>query len=380
MNIIEITPIHHGYPPCDSSGYGIEAARAARQFHRTLLGYEATALCELAGLAGALGVRGFFVKDESYRFGLNAFKALGGSYAIGALVKEAPQTFVTATDGNHGRGVAWAARVLGQRAVVYMPRGSAQERLDNILAQCAEASILDMPYDDTVRYARRQAEANGWTLVQDTAWPGYTDIPTRIMQGYTTMGLEILEALGDRRPTHIFLQAGVGSMAGAMAAFFANAYGGDRPKVIVVEPFTADCIYRTALADDGALHSCDGESMRTIMAGLCCGEPCSIAWELLRDHADFALRMADSVAATGMRVLGNPMAGDARIVSGESGASGAGAAFALLTDPALGEARRRVGLDGDSVILAISTEGDTDRKNYRDIVWRGKYPGQIPTA
>ena len=379
MKTIEITPIHHRYPPCDISDYGMAAARAARRFHRTLPGYDVTPLRELTHLAKALGVGGFFVKDESFRFGLNAFKALGGSYAIGALIGDAPRTFVTATDGNHGRGVAWAARVLGQQAVVYMPRGSARERLDNILAQGARACILDMPYDDAVRYARRQAEINGWTLVQDTAWPGYTDIPQRIMQGYTTMGLEILEALEERRPTHILLQAGVGSMAGAMAAFFANVYGADRPRVIVVEPFTADCIYRTALADDGTLHSCDGESMHTIMAGLCCGEPCSIAWELLRDCADFALRMADSVAATGMRVLGNPMAGDARIVSGESGASGAGAAFELLTDPALDEARRTLGLGRDSVILAISTEGDTDRKNYRDIVWRGKYPGEAST-
>ena len=380
MKTIEITRIHRGGAPRDLSNYGAEAAEAARAFHRTLPGYAETPLRDLGELSKALGVGGFLVKDESFRFGLNAFKALGGSYAIGALLKDAPQTFVTATDGNHGRGVAWAARVLGQRAVVYMPRGSAQERLDNIRAQGAEASIIDMPYDDVVRYARRQAEANGWVLVQDTAWPGYTEIPTRIMQGYTTMGLEILEALGNRRPTHVFLQAGVGSMAGAMAAFFANAFGADRPTVTVVEPFTADCVFRTARADDGALHCCDGEKMHTIMAGLCCGEPCSLAWNALRDCADFALRMSDDVAATGMRVLGNPLPGDARVISGESGASAFGAAFELLTNPALEEERRRIGLGRDSVILAISTEGDTDRRNYRDIVWRGKYPGGFREA
>ncbi len=214
MKSIEITPIRHGAVPCDISRFDASAAQAALAFHRTLPGYAPTPLRDLRGLAKALGVGGFLVKDESRRFGLNAFKALGGSYAVGALAKDAPQTFVTATDGNHGRGVAWAARVLGQRAVVYMPRGSARERLENIRAQGAEASVIDSPYDDVVRYARRQADANGWVLVQDTAWPGYTEIPTRIMQGYTTMGLEILDALGGRRPTHVFLQAGVGAMAG----------------------------------------------------------------------------------------------------------------------------------------------------------------------
>lgn len=377
MKTLELVPIRRRGPGADLSPYAPEAARAVRAFHRTLPGYAATPLHALPGLAGAMGIGALRVKDESPRFGLNAFKALGGSYAIHTLLKDAPQTFVTATDGNHGRGVAWAARVLGQRAVVYMPKGSAVERLENIRAQGAEASILDMPYDDAVRYARRQAEANGWVLVQDTAWPGYTDIPRRIMQGYTTMGLEIIEALGDRRPTHVFLQAGVGSMAGAMAAFFAAAYGKDRPKVIVVEPFTADCIFRTARADDGALHFCPGEEMHTIMAGLCCGEPCSIAWDLLREHADFALRIRDDVAATGMRVLGNPLPGDERVVSGESGASTTGALFELATNPACAGERARIGLDGNAEVLVISTEGDTDRKNYRDIVWRGKYASGI---
>ena len=373
MKRMEITPIRHAGGPLDLAGYGPEAAREARAFHRTLPGYGATPLRGLRGLADAMGIGGFMVKDESPRFGLNAFKALGGSYAIHTLLKDRPQTFVTATDGNHGRGVAWAARVMGQRAVVYMPRGSAAERLENIRAQGAEASILDMPYDDAVRYAKRQADANGWVLVQDTAWPGYTDIPARIMRGYTTMGLEILEALDGRRPTHVFLQAGVGSMAGAMAAFFAGAWGEDRPKVIVVEPLTADCIFRTARANDGTLHRCEGENMRTIMAGLCCGEPCSIAWDLLRECADFAMRISDDMAATGMRVLGNPLPGDERVVSGESGASTTGALFGLMTDPERGEERRLLGLGRDSVVLVISTEGDTDRKNYRDIVWRGKY-------
>ena len=372
MASIEITPIHHAPTPSDVSPYGVAAAREARAFHETLPGFAPTPLVRLTALAERLGARALFVKDESQRLGLNAFKALGGSFAMGELIGGAPKTFVTATDGNHGRGVAWAARVLGQRAVVYMPRGTAAERLMNVRREGAEAEILDMPYDDCVRHARSMAEARGWVLLQDTAFDGYEDIPRRVMQGYATMGLEILEQLEGTRPTHVFLQAGVGSMAAAMAGFFADAYGESRPAVIVVEPFTADCIYRTAEANDGRLHACDGEAMHTIMAGLCCGEPCSLAWEILRDHADFALRMTDAIAATGMRVLGNPLPGDQRIISGESGASTLGAAFAVMTDPALDDTRRALGLGADSTILCISTEGDTDRRNYRDIVWLGK--------
>ena len=172
MASIEITPIRHRPVKTDISLFGMEEAGKALAFHRTLPGYAPTPLRDLKGLAAVLGVKGFWVKDESFRFGLNAFKALGGSYAMSALIKEKSQTFVTATDGNHGRGVAWAARVLDRRAVVYMPRGSARERLENIRAQGAEASILDMPYDDAVRYAREQSEVHGWVLVQDTAWPG----------------------------------------------------------------------------------------------------------------------------------------------------------------------------------------------------------------
>ena len=372
MKSIEITPIRRCEGRVPTQTFGVEAARAAWAFHRTLPEYAPTPLVRLDQLAGYLGIRGVLVKDERPRFGLNAFKALGGSYAMGGLAGSEPRTFVTATDGNHGRGVAWAARRLGQRAVVYLPRGTARERLMNIRREGAEAEILDMVYDDVVRHARRQAEANGWVLVQDTAWEGYTDIPTRIMQGYTTMGIEILEQLDELRPTHVFLQAGVGSMAGAMAGFLADAFGAARPRIIVVEPFRADCIFRTAAADDGALHACPG-ALDSIMAGLNCGEPCSIAWDVLSACGDFALRMDDAVAALGMRALAAPLPGDAPIVSGESGAAGFGAILALLTEPALRDERNTLGLDARSVVLCISTEGDTDPKNYRDIVWRGKY-------
>ena len=211
-----------------------EAIDAVRSFHRSFPMYAPTPLAHLPNTARQLGVGDFYVKDESYRFGLNAFKVLGGSYAMGnylagrlgktiaqvdyaALTSpEAKEqlgdlTFVTATDGNHGRGVAWAARQFGQKSVVYMPKGSAAERLDNIRAEGADASITELNYDEAVRLAHRQSEEQGWIMVQDTAWEGYEDIPTWIMQGYATMGLEAFEQL-PAPPTHIFLQAGVGSM------------------------------------------------------------------------------------------------------------------------------------------------------------------------
>jgi len=338
-----------------------------------------------------------YVKDESYRFGLNAFKVLGGSYAIGSWLAGrlgtdiskvsyeqlvAPETrqrlgeitFVTATDGNHGRGVAWIANRLGQKSVVYMPKGSARERLDNIRSEGADASITEMNYDDAVRLADRQARERGWVMVQDTAWEGYEDIPTWIMQGYTTMGLEAWEQLPDK-PTHIFLQAGVGSMAAAMAGLFASIYGDRRPIVVIVEPDKADCLFRTAQANDGQRHFVTGD-MDTIMAGLACGEPCSIGWEVLADYADHFISCPDYVAAMGMRILGNPAGKDDRVISGESGAAAFGCVAEIMTNPSLAHLKEALELDETSRVLFFSTEGDTDKENYRKIVWDGLYPGE----
>lgn len=374
----DIAPYPRAKTPADISAFGREEAGRALAFHRALPEYAPTPLVRLDALAVHLGVRRLLVKDESCRFGLNAFKALGGSYAMRAAAegKRGPLAFATATDGNHGRGVAWAAARLGHEAHVFMPKGTAKERLLNIRRLGAHAEITDMPYDDTVRYAARLARENGWILLQDTAWDGYEDVPRTIMQGYLTMGAEIEAQLGTERPTHVFLQAGVGSMAAAIAAYFANVYGADRPTVVTVEPNAADCLYRSAKAGDGKARFCEGE-MRSIMAGLCCGEPCTLAWAILRDWADFAVSCPDYVSADGMRVLGCPLEGDARVVSGESGAVTAGLIFELTTRPALAPLRERIGLNADSVALCISTEGDTDRANYRDVVWRGRYPAPV---
>lgn len=383
----------------DVAPFGVESAKKARAFHASFPEYTVTPLAELSGLAKALGLGGVYVKDESYRFGLNAFKVLGGSFAIGSYIagrlgvdisqlpydrmtspevrqKLGDITFVTATDGNHGRGVAWTANRLRQKSVVYMPKGSALERLENIRALGSDASITDLNYDDAVRLANEGAEKYGWVMVQDTAWEGYEDIPRWIMQGYTTMALEAVEqlrALSVEKPTHVFLQAGVGAMSGGITGFISDCFGADRPIVTIVEPNKADCIYRTAKANDGKLRYVTGE-MNTIMAGLACGEPCTIGWEVLKDHADHFVSCPEYVAAKGMRVLGNPLAGDPRVTSGESGAATLGFVAEVMQNPSLDWLREELRLDGGSKVLCISTEGDTDRENYRRIVWDGLYP------
>ena len=371
-----------------------ETVADTKRFHASFPQYAPTPLRDLRHLAEAVDVHRMFVKDESFRFGLNAFKVLGSSYAMGRylarraglsvsettyekLTSKAFRdacgdiTFITATDGNHGRGVAWTAHELGQRSVVYMPKGSRPERLENIRAAGAEASITDLKYDDVVRMVSKQAEENGWVLVQDTAWPGYEEIPGWIITGYGTMAAEIVEELPEP-PTHVFLQAGVGSMAAGVAAVLKNAYPENPPTIIIVEPTTADCFYRSAAANDGKRHFAEGD-MKTIMAGLACGEPCSLAWEILTHTSDFALTCEDFTAADAMRILGAPLGDDPRIISGESGASGVGAALALLCRPENKAMADEIGLGKDSTILCISTEGATDRERYRDITWHGAF-------
>ena len=369
-------------------------AERVLSFHRSFPEYRETPLRSLPHLAEALGTGAIYVKDESFRFGLNAFKVLGGSYAIGRClaqklgtgledlpyevltgrkVREAlgPLTFVTATDGNHGRGVARTASRLGQDCVVYLPKGTARERLDSIRSLGARAYLTDLTYDDAVRKAREDGDRYGWIQIQDTSWEGYEEIPGWIMEGYTTMADEAAGQLQGQRPTHIFLQAGVGAMAGSLTAYFSSLYGEeDRPVITIVEPDKADCLYRTALADDGRLHCAEGD-MTTIMAGLCCGEPCPLGWEILKDHADHFVSIPDYAAAQGMRILACPLPGDPGIISGESGAAGLGLVTELFRNPGLSDLKDRIGLNEASRILCFSTEGATDREGYRRIVWDG---------
>ena len=247
-----------------------EKIEKALAFHKSFPQYSETPLAELNHMAAYLGLNDFFVKDESYRFGLNAFKVLGGSFAMANYIAEklkkdvseltydeltsdqlrsafGQATFFTATDGNHGRGVAWAANKLGQKSVVLMPKGSTQTRKENIEKEGATVTIEEVNYDECVRMANKMAEEteNG-VMVQDTAWDGYEKIPTWIMQGYGTMALEASQQLrkfGSERPSHVFVQAGVGSLAGAVIGYFANAFPENPPIMVVVEAQAADCLY-----------------------------------------------------------------------------------------------------------------------------------------
>jgi len=214
-------------------------------------------------------------------------------------------------------------------------------------------------------------------MVQDTAWEGYEDIPTWIMQGYMTMAYEAYLKLKsqNKRPTHIFLQAGVGSLASAVCGFFSSVYSDNKPIITIVEPNKAACLYKTAKADDGKLHFVTGD-MNTIMAGLACGEPNTIGWKVLNSYAENFLSVPDDAAAHGMRVLGNPLKGDTQVISGESGAVTVGVVSQLMAKGELKGFKEALKLDEDSVVLCFSTEGDTYFEHYRDVVWNGLYPNK----
>jgi diaminopropionate ammonia-lyase len=371
----------------------------ARAFHRSFPQYSVTPLAQLRGMADFLGLKHLFVKDESYRFGLNAFKVLGGSFAMARYIAEqlgkdvsqvdyhyltsaklreefGQATFFTATDGNHGRGVAWAANKLGQKSVVLMPKGSVKSRFDNIAKEGADVTIEDVNYDECVRRANALAEqTEHGVMVQDTAWDGYEKIPAWIMQGYGTMASEAaeqLKAAGVERPTHIFIQAGVGSLAGAVQGYFSNLFPDCEPTVVVMEAQAADCLYQGAKAADGDFRIVEGD-LQTIMAGLACGEPNTISWDILKNHSAFFVSCPDWVSAKGMRMLSAPIKGDPQVISGESGAVGMGLIAVLMTDPTYEELKNAIRLDENSSVLMFSTEGDTDPENYRKVVWDGAY-------
>lgn len=375
------------------------ATRRARRFHRQIPGYRVSPLKGLDNLAAMLGLGGLWVKDESQRLSLNSFKVLGGSFAVyryllrrlgiedadmpfTELVSESVRrrigeiTFAAATDGNHGRGVAWAASKLGLRSVIYVHRGTSQARIEAIASYGAEVVVVDGTYDDAVRSINRDASAQGWQVISDTSWEGYRDIPAWVMQGYTTMFAEAQEELSAQglvKPTHIFVQAGVGALAASLTAFYHGLFGPASPVIVVVEPDRAACLYSSARAADGAPHGFPGE-LDTIMAGLACGDPSPIAWEILRDCADFFVSCPDYVAALGMRVYAVPLVDDPFIVSGESGAVTLGALMATVLFPGLRDFRRSLRLDADSQVLLLNTEGNTDPDHFRRVVWMGSVP------
>ena len=375
-------------PGTDLSAYADDRAEKVLRFHRSIPSYAETPLVSLRDLADRAGLRAVFVKDESYRFGLKAFKGLGGSWCVFRVLCERfgldPETtdysafldkdirdacggitLATATDGNHGKGVSWAAKLFGCGARVYMPAGTVEVRRRAVEeAGSAIAEITPWNYDRTVRYAASMAEKNGWILIQDTAWDGYEQCPRWIIEGYLTLAAEAAGQMGGLMPTHIFLQAGVGSMAGGIGGYFAGRCGDRPPLITIVEPEAAACIYASVRAGDGRAHTVAGDPV-TIMAGLNCGTPCSVIWPVLRDCSAYFCACKDSVTERGMRAFARPVGGDPAVVSGESGAVTYGLLLTILESEELKSLFR---LDRDSVVLLISTEGDTDPDGYRRVV------------
>ncbi|WP_299026839.1 diaminopropionate ammonia-lyase [uncultured Thermanaerothrix sp.] len=371
----------------------------ARRFHRQLPGYRMSPLVGLPNLAARLGLGGIWVKDESQRLNLRSFKVLGGSYAIyqwvrqrlgitdrelsfteltsGALRERLGEiTFAAATDGNHGRGVAWSAAQMGFKAVIYVHKLTSQQRIQAIEQTGAKVVVIDGTYDDAVHQVNEDAQRYGWVVISDTAWEGYEDIPKWVMQGYTTMlseAQEQLAAQGLSKPTHVFVQAGVGSLAAATLGYYANLFGAERPLSVVVEPTKAACLYLSAKIGDGQPHKFEGE-LDTIMAGLACGEPNPLAWQVLQHIADVFAMCPDYVAAKGMRVYGVPLRGDPMIISGESGAVTLGALLFIMEYPGARELREFLGLGPDSQVLLINSEGNTSPDDFRYVMWEGGNP------
>ena len=379
--MIEIVQNKNRGGQVDTSEYSFAATKKIRALHESLNVYNETPLVELKNF----GVRSIFVKDESKRFGLKAFKALGGVWAIYKVISDAlglenptpeeifsrrdelsEMTFITTTDGNHGKGVSWAAKIFGCKSFVFMPRGTVEVRAQAIRdAGSAQVEITDLTYDECVKFTAALAEKNRWHLIQDTSWPGYEKIPAQIMLGYSTLAYEALRQMNYQRPTHIFLQAGVGSMAGAIAAVFAENFKDNPPRITIVEPTQVACFFETMRICDGQIHSATGNG-QTMMAGLNCATPCDLAWKILRRHAADAAAISDDVAAEAMKILA-----EEKIVSGESGCAGFALANAALKSC---ELRRALELDEDSIIFVINTEGDTDPDNYKKILQKGDSP------
>jgi diaminopropionate ammonia-lyase len=351
-------------------------------------GYAATPLHQLGGLAQTLGLAALAYKDERGRFGLGSFKALGGAYAVANVLRGKVMasrglasvtsrqllsgefadtvrsaTVTCATDGNHGRSVAWGARLFGCRCVIFVHEHVSQGRRDAIAKYGAEVREVQGNYDDAVRHAAATAEAEGWTVVSDTSYPGYRDIPLDVMHGYGVMAAEIERQMAEP-PTHVIVQAGVGALAAAVCASFWLHWGERRPRYVTVEPVHADCVCRSIEAGRPVVV---GGSLDTVMAGLACGEVSELAWEILRGGVDVAVAIGDEYALQSMRRLASPAGGDPPIVAGETGGAGLGVLLAALEDDHL---RQALALDADSRVLLIGSEGDTDPAIYREVVGR----------
>lgn len=339
-------------------------------FHSSLPGYKPTPLVHLPNLSKKYNIGNIYIKDESFRFGLNAFKGLGASYAIHQILKNKPQieTFCTATDGNHGRAVAWSAKFFNRKAIVFVPKDTTNQRIDAIEKEGAIVEQVDGNYDKTCAYAKEISIKNGWELVQDTAWENYEEIPAYIMGGYLTLFQEMednLHPVSNPKIDLIFLQAGVGSFAGTGIRYYLERYGENRPKIIIVEPTEADAIL--ASFKKGKITTSLGNS-ETIMAGLNCGTPSLGAWDLLKNGSDVSIRIDDKYSREAIRELYFSKGSDTKIISGESGAGGVAGFIAIMTEKECKPIKEELNINETTNILFISTEGATDIDMFNRII------------
>ncbi len=358
---------------------------AARTTISNWPGYAPTPLVSLPALARKIGVASVHFKDEGSRFGLGSFKALGGAYAVARLLqskvseklgRDVPIDEITgrahdeivseitvccATDGNHGRSVAWGAQTFGCNCVIFIHATVSEGRKAAIEAYGAEVRRCKGNYDDSVREAQETATREGWFVVSDTSYPGYMEVPKDVMQGYELMAAEAIGAL-ESPPTHIFLQTGVGGMAAAVVAHVVRTFGTDRPTIVLCDPDKSACVLESIRA--GTPTAVEGD-LDTLMAGLACGEVSALAWEILRDHGDAVMAVTDDLAVMAMKELACPGEGDTPIVAGESAVAGLEGLMVAMKDP---EARAMLGLDAFSKVLLFGTEGDTDAALYAELV------------
>jgi len=382
------TPLH----PADAEMLGEAGAAAAERYLGFREGHAPTPLHALPTLAAALGVGAVHIKDEGQRLGLGSFKALGGAYAVANLVLEeaarqlgrpvdvadlnspevrkvaSAMTFACATDGNHGRSVAQGAQLVGARAVIFVHGGVSDARVAAIARFGAEMVRVEGTYDESIVEAARVSAAKGWTVVSDTSWDGYERIPGLVMQGYTVIVREALRQLAEP-PTHVFVQAGVGGIAAALAGYFALLMGDNRPTFVVVDPARAACIFETAKAGHPVKIA---HGAPTVMAMLECYDPSPLAWRVLSRVADGFMTVEDDDAVAVMNRLARPAGNDPKIVAGESGGAGLAGAIRAASDP---EIRLQLRLDASSRIFVVNTEGATDPARYAALV--GMAPAQV---
>jgi ectoine hydrolase len=355
-----------------------DKSRQAFEFHHQL-STERTPLIELPKLSSLLKIKNLLIKDESNRRGLNSFKVLGVSYAINELIKKGElkigDTVTTMTDGNHGLAIASVARTRELNAVIFVPKNTVKHRVNVIKNQGAKVVVVDGTYDYAVEFVKQQAKINNWFLIADHSWENYTNIPQNIMIGYTTIFQEAFYQASIKLQviTHIFIQVGVGGLAGACAAWCEKERirrnNSKYPKLICVEPMDADCLLESA--QNQCLSTCKGNT-DSIMAGLNCGTPSLIAWPLLNDTVDVFMAIGDEWAKESMRVLKHSNPPDQPIIAGESGVGGlAGLLSLLLKDNDVSNnLKSLLCLDEKSVILCVNTEGATNPDLYKEIVKR----------